>query len=272
MDGGNLSNMDLDLEHYSVTEILRLFSLDHRCTGDDLRGARRRVAAMHPDRSGLDPKFFAFFKKAYTIAENTIGELCGRERRPRAREDPVHDQVLADFASSECFSEKFNEMFDKHVSCRTHGHGGWLSTSEECGDSHTELEKRRDNQLVIACDAAPHARDIGIGSALVDDADEWSGPAGGADVRKAHTSVVVVPKAEADVCAGRPSDLEAIRRARGDSITPMTEVEAEAVLRTRSESEGAGAFQRAIELAAMERSGLSARSKLHQDLKRLTHK
>jgi hypothetical protein len=59
--------MDLNLDHYSLEDLLKLFKLPEQFTEADLKEARKRVVAVHPDKSGLDKEYFIFFHKAYSL-------------------------------------------------------------------------------------------------------------------------------------------------------------------------------------------------------------
>jgi hypothetical protein len=59
--------MDLNLDHYTLEDLLKLFKLPEQFTEADLKEARKRVVAVHPDKSGLDKEYFIFFHKAYSL-------------------------------------------------------------------------------------------------------------------------------------------------------------------------------------------------------------
>jgi hypothetical protein len=63
-------DMDLNLANYSVEDLLSLFKLD----GFDLNEAAMKKAKtvvhrVHPDKSGLDAKYFVFYSSAYRLLE-----------------------------------------------------------------------------------------------------------------------------------------------------------------------------------------------------------
>ena len=60
-----MNNLDLDIQNYGLEDILQLFHLDYQFTETDLKQAYRMSLKTHPDKSGLDPEIFRFFKKAY---------------------------------------------------------------------------------------------------------------------------------------------------------------------------------------------------------------
>ena len=57
-----MDHLDLDINNYNLDELLQLFKLDYQFTADHLKKAKRQSLQMHPDKSGLDMKYFLFFK------------------------------------------------------------------------------------------------------------------------------------------------------------------------------------------------------------------
>ena len=64
-----MEGVDLNLDNYSLDDLLSLFSLDAAFSSEDLRAARRVVARVHPDKSRLPSRYFTFFDKAYKLLE-----------------------------------------------------------------------------------------------------------------------------------------------------------------------------------------------------------
>ena len=60
-----MENIDLNLENYSLDDILDLFKLPYQFTEDHLKQAKRIVYQTHPDKSDLPKEYFLFFCKAY---------------------------------------------------------------------------------------------------------------------------------------------------------------------------------------------------------------
>jgi hypothetical protein len=59
--------LDLDINNYDINDILNLFNISNRITEEDLKKAKLKMLKTHPDKSGLDPKFFRFYSEAYKI-------------------------------------------------------------------------------------------------------------------------------------------------------------------------------------------------------------
>ncbi len=58
---------NLDINTYSLDDLLNLFELDYNLSANDMLRAKRKVLMMHPDKSNLPSTYFIFYKKAYEI-------------------------------------------------------------------------------------------------------------------------------------------------------------------------------------------------------------
>ena len=62
-----MDELDLNIDNYSLDDILNLFKLDINFDKDDMLNAKKIVLQVHPDKSRLDKEYFLFFKKAYSL-------------------------------------------------------------------------------------------------------------------------------------------------------------------------------------------------------------
>jgi hypothetical protein len=62
--------VDLNIENYNLEDILNLFKIPLNYDENDLKLSKKTVLATHPDKSGLDPKYFLFYSKAYQYVYN----------------------------------------------------------------------------------------------------------------------------------------------------------------------------------------------------------
>ena len=60
-----MNDIDLDLNHYDLDDLLQLFKIKSSYTESDLKQCRKTVMKMHPDKSNLPSEYFIFFSKAY---------------------------------------------------------------------------------------------------------------------------------------------------------------------------------------------------------------
>ena len=68
----SLEDLELDINAYSFKDVLRLFQLNDKdtlLTDDAMRHAKKIVTRIHPDKSRLPDKYFAFFNAAYQMLE-----------------------------------------------------------------------------------------------------------------------------------------------------------------------------------------------------------
>ena len=52
--------IDLNIENYNFKDLLHLFNIPYDFSEKDLKQAKKIVLKTHPDKSGLDQKFFFF--------------------------------------------------------------------------------------------------------------------------------------------------------------------------------------------------------------------
>ena len=62
-----MEGLDLNIDNYDLTDLLALFRLEFDFKEDDLKRVKKSVMKTHPDKSGLDKKYFLFFTSAYKI-------------------------------------------------------------------------------------------------------------------------------------------------------------------------------------------------------------
>ena len=60
-------SVDLDINNYNLEDILNLFKIPVNFDEQDLKRAKQVVLKTHPDKSGLDSKYFLFYSKAYKM-------------------------------------------------------------------------------------------------------------------------------------------------------------------------------------------------------------
>jgi len=155
----SVSVLDLDIDNYTLEEILQLFDIPFDFGEDDLREAKSKVLKSHPDKSGLDSSYFIFYSKAYKTLYS-IWEFKNRTKAARStvinnieyypEKDESHKKeynftndkkkVLHDFMSKtkyvndpQKFNKWFNENFEKVIlreESEERGYGDWLQSDE----------------------------------------------------------------------------------------------------------------------------------------------
>ena len=123
-----MDNLDLDIQNYDVEDIFKLFQINtNKLTEIELKGAYKIYLKTHPDKSGLTPDVFRFFKQAYDILTKIFHF---RNTRHKASSMPVNTEsvyiadegnlsedklkILNKLNGISCtdFNKKFNQMFE----------------------------------------------------------------------------------------------------------------------------------------------------------------
>lgn len=138
-----MEQLDLCISNYTFNDILTLFKLKIDFDEDGMRMAKRTVLMTHPDKSGLDQKYFLFFSSAYKLLYNVFkvrktqhGAACVPTRAYTSSDidDGLdNSDMWRELANRKDFNKVFNEMFEKHVVMHDadEGHGEWLKEEEE---------------------------------------------------------------------------------------------------------------------------------------------
>ena len=135
-----MEEIDLDIENYNFADILDLFSIPANFSESDLRLAKKVLLKTHPDKSGLDKKYFLFFSAAYKllyrIHEFRTKRTNSTEYNVEKTEEDLEKQLILErfqeYSGKE-FNKHFNEMFEKvriKADEGEDGYGSWLKSNE----------------------------------------------------------------------------------------------------------------------------------------------
>ena len=143
-------DVDLNIENYNLDDLLKLFHLDYNYTYYDLKKAFKIVSQLHPDKSHLDPKYFIFFKKAYSLLLN----IYKFKVKPTERNINFHDKekvkLLEKIKDKKNFNEWFNKMFEKvkvNDDDVDSGYGKWFKSNEDLNEE--TISNKRDMEEVF---------------------------------------------------------------------------------------------------------------------------
>jgi hypothetical protein len=228
--------MDLNLDNYSLKDILQLFKLPENFTSANLKEARKMVVAVHPDKSGLDKSYFIFFHKAYTLL-NTVYKFKQRAHADMTDHLSFSD-VIADmedtdkrllaqtFTENPKFNQEFNTLFESLYIKEDDGHGDWLKSNDDLDVSYTNRKQQSRAITISTIEAAntPYHSDI----------------------KSVYTVDTVIGVSEEDY--KKPKSLQETKNERDKTIAPMVRKEAESILYKEQEREGQEATTRAFEL------------------------
>lgn len=206
-----MEDIDLDIENYELTDLLNLFKLDFDFTSDDLKQAKKSVMQSHPDKSGLDKKYFLFFSSAYKIIYS-IYEFRRKGSNKQSTEytvekDESKELLLKKMQKQPNFNKVFNELFEKYKvkdDENENGYGDWLK-SEDNMDTRTttmqqmnatfEQKKKEIKELIPYQDIADADTSSGYSDLTRDKPEYYSSSLFSAlpyeDLKKAHIESVI---------------------------------------------------------------------------------
>jgi hypothetical protein len=136
--------LDLDINNYDLDDLLRLFQISKKISAEDLKKAKNIMLKTHPDKSGLDPKFFHFYSEAYKILYG-IWEFKQKGNTKNTDYVPFEYTNKADILDNwfrdnktlkenkNSFNEWFNEQFNNtkiYSETEQKGYDKWLRSRE----------------------------------------------------------------------------------------------------------------------------------------------
>lgn len=116
---------NLDINTYSLEEIMGLLDLDFNLTEESMRRAKKKVLMTHPDKSKLPQEYFLFYKQAYDIVLNIFKQKVRASSTSSTVYNPneVHRNTLgtnsqielSDSHVKKVSNNQFNELYEKNV-------------------------------------------------------------------------------------------------------------------------------------------------------------
>lgn len=155
-------SVDLDINNYNLEDIVKLFKIPINFDEQDLKRAKQVVLKTHPDKSGLESKYFLFYSKAYkmlyslwdfrkkgdvnknsTITEYEDVDKFSEEDKKKILDNLFKsDNTKTKFKTSSDFNNWFNEQFEKNKIYNENeesGYGDWLKTNEGLDEINTNV-------------------------------------------------------------------------------------------------------------------------------------
>lgn len=146
-DKKDYSKLDLNIDNYDKKDLYNLFGIETQMLSDDImRISKKTVLKTHPDKSGLEPKYFLFFSKAY---KRLYAMYEFQNKNMKKIEDnsdydnKTHGVILNNLFEKNTalkdpknFNKWFNEEFDKHKleDESDKGYSEWLKSNEDIID------------------------------------------------------------------------------------------------------------------------------------------
>lgn len=136
-------NVDLDINNYSLKDLLNLFNIDASFSSSDLKKIKKIVLKTHPDKSGLSKEYFLFYSKAYKMLYHTFEFRSKSDKSNLETYENVisgnlnvetNNILINNMNNKEEFHSWFNRLFDKYNDKNDNGHGEWLSNETNNDD------------------------------------------------------------------------------------------------------------------------------------------
>lgn len=234
--------MDLNIDHYSLKELLALFKLNENFTEEQLKEARKIVVAVHPDKSKLDKSYFIFFHKAYSLLQ-TVYKFKQKTQQDMKETQSFSDiissmedsdkRILATtFTSNSKFNEEFNALFEKLYIKDDDGHGDWFKSDQDLNESYKDRKQKS--------------------RALVQSTIEPANTPTYSDLKSVYTHETVIGVSEEDYVASYRTVQELKHARQTQTLTPLQKEEAEQLLTQEHDHESKLATERAFHLLQQE--------------------
>jgi hypothetical protein len=250
-----MEHIDLNLDNYDLNDLLKLFKLKINFNENDLKEAKKIVHLIHPDKSGLDSKYFIFYKKAYDliyhiykINHKTTTDKVSNVSYDTLKQDYYQSdrsKAVQSIQKSSQFNQHFNQLFDEHYIKDEHGYGDWLKKEEE-SLSYDKLKKQsRDLALRTNIEEM-----VAKGSYTNLDAPNTYTTNDYMDLREAYTtgSVIGVDEHLDFHRVKKYNSVEELKNERSKIIKPISSNHSEQILKQQQEEENQKSIQRMYNL------------------------
>ena len=159
-----IDTLDLNINNYSKNELYKLFGIDDNAslTVDIMKICKKTVLKTHPDKSGMVPKYFLFFSKAYKrlysiyqFQNKGEGQISFQNNNFSDNQDKDNFEALnqmfdknKSLRKTTNFNEWFNEQYEKNkLDDNDSGYGDWLKSNEDIEDISKISHKNLDSEI-----------------------------------------------------------------------------------------------------------------------------
>lgn len=262
------NDLNLDIDSYSLNDILSLFKLNSDFNEHELRRARKTVLGTHPDKSGLDKEYFLFFTKAYKIL-HSVHDFKTRSNSCVSTEYVTEDDndkkaLVDDLLHHDDFNRVFNELFEKNKLTQEHqssGHGEWLKSEHDIDKRKATRanmnqmfeNKKSELRALVPVQEVMSLEASGLCDITGDEPEEYGCDVFSnlqyEDVRKAHTETVVPVTQEDRTKKGFRTAEELRNHRAAQDMTPLSLQQAKHLLGEQKSLQNQNDVQRAFRLA-----------------------
>uniref|UniRef100_A0A6C0BSC7 J domain-containing protein n=1 Tax=viral metagenome TaxID=1070528 RepID=A0A6C0BSC7_9ZZZZ len=162
-------NVDLNIEHYNLKDILNLFNIDINFDENDLKRAKKITLMTHPDKSKLSKEYFLFYSKAY----KKLYEVFTFRKKTAQSLDISYSDLITNYNQVEIkydekkrnkeFNEWFNNIFeDLNNDKKEEGYSEWLKGDETELSKNIRVSKTKQEKEKILQEAKKKNRELTI--------------------------------------------------------------------------------------------------------------
>lgn len=260
---------NLDINEYSFDEVLDIFNLSYQISETDMKGAKKKVLMMHPDKSRLPPEYFLFYKKALDIVFNyytnqnrmnvqATPDKLAYNSKSETYDGNVHKKI-ADMKSGD-FNKMFNEVYEKNVGKKQSTKNEWFKdetgdytiketvSKSNMGQAFDSVRQRAADNSIVRYNGYQNIVHNSSGSNNYYEEDEDDTSVGYIssdlfsklkfdDIRKVHRDQTVLAVSERDFGNVKTyGSVDEYNRARGgQTIEPISKAEANAALKKQED-------------------------------------
>ena len=255
---------NLNINMYSLKDILGLFNLSYTFSQEDLKRAKIQVLKLHPDKSRLPADYFLFYKKAYEIVyqyyqnENKQNKKISDET---TKYQPIYSNdhnksttnkitsVINEMSPND-FQHKFNQLFEANMTNKPANKNEWFSKEEpvfsvqekvSTKDMGRVFDSLKQQQSSLIQYRGVQEMIGNSGSRLYDEEDDETNDYISCDlfnklkfddIRKVHKDQTVFSVSEKDYAnVPKYSSMDQYKRERGNqTLTPLEKEQAEQLL------------------------------------------
>ena len=156
-----MEDLDLNIDNYNLNDIINLFKISNNLEEHEIKEAKKIVLRMHPDKSGLNPKYFLFFSKAYKLIDGVSRFKQNSKQNTdhyipfeNKEQNEIIKKTLESPSIKQNFNKWFNELFENtriQDEYTKTGYQEWLKSNEDIedymslnkSDQKKQLEERR---------------------------------------------------------------------------------------------------------------------------------
>lgn len=250
-----MEQLDLNLDNYQLNDLLKLFKLSMNFNEDELKEAKKIVHLVHPDKSGLDSKYFIFYKKAYDLVSHiykvnhrNINEKVSNVSYETLRKEYSQTdrlKAVQQLQKSGDFNKHFNDLFDEYYIRDEDGYGDWLKNNDE-SLSYTDL-KQQSRELALKSNIGQL---VAKGSYSSFDTPNSYSSDQYSDLREIYTtgSVIGVDEHLDFDKVKKYSSVEELKKERSQVIKPLSEDESRKILHHQQVEENEQSINRIYNL------------------------